>query len=50
MLSGSWDISDLVSGNLEIADWSTDNSMNTNRFEMFLVPFERSSLGLLVAI
>jgi len=40
MLSSSQDISDLVSGNLVIIDWSADNSMNTDRFETFLVPFE----------
>jgi len=43
MLSGSWDIGDLVSGDLVVTDWSADNSMNTDRFEMFLVPLERSS-------
>jgi len=42
-LSGSWDIGDLVSGNLVITDWSTDSSVNTDSFETFLVPFERSS-------
>jgi len=26
-LNGSWDISDLVSGNLVIANWSADNSV-----------------------
>jgi len=43
MLSSSWDIGDLVSGDLVIANWSADNLMNTDWFEMFLVPFERSS-------
>jgi len=43
MLSSSWDIGDLVSGDLVITDWSADNLVNTDRFEMFLVPFERSS-------
>jgi len=50
MLSDSQDIGDLVSGNLVITDWSADNSMNTDRFEMFLVPFERSFQELSVAI
>ena len=43
MSSGSQDISDLVSGNLVIIDWSTDNSVNTDCLETFLVLFERSS-------
>ena len=43
MLSSSWDIGDLVSGDLVIANWSADNLMNTDWFEMFFVPFERSS-------
>jgi len=43
MLSSSWDISDLVSGNLVITDWSADNLVNTDHFETFLVLFERSS-------
>ena len=43
MLSGSQDISDLVSGNLVIANWSADSLVNTDCFEMFLVLFERSS-------
>ena len=43
MLSGSQDIGDLVSGNLVITNWSADNSVNTDCFEMFLVLFERSS-------
>jgi len=43
MLSSSWDIGNLVSGDLVITDWSTDNSVNTDHFEMFLVLFERSS-------
>ena len=43
MLSGSRDISDLVSGDLVITDWSANNSVNTDRFEMFLVLFEISS-------
>ena len=43
MLSGSWDIGDLVSGDLVIIDWSADNSVNTDHFETFLVPLERSS-------
>jgi len=50
MLSDSQDIGDLVSGNLVITDWSADNSMNTDRFETFLVPFERSFQELSVAI
>ena len=41
MLSGSWDIGDLVSGDLVITDWSADNLVNTDHFEMFLVLFER---------
>ena len=41
-LSSSWDISDLVSGNLVITDWSADNLVNIDCFQMFLVPFERS--------
>jgi len=32
MSSGSWDISDLISGNLVITDWSADNSVNTDLF------------------
>ena len=40
-LSGSWDIGDLVSGNLVITDWSADNSVNTDLFETFLVLLER---------
>jgi len=43
MLSGSWDIGDLVSGDLVITDWSADSLVNTDLFEMFLVPFKRSS-------
>ena len=43
MLSGSQDISNLVSGNLVIANWSADNSVNTDHLEMFLVPFKMSS-------
>ena len=43
MSSSSQDISNLVSGNLVIADWSANNLVNTDCFEMFLVPFERSS-------
>jgi len=43
MLSGFWDIGDLVSGDLVITDWSADNSVNTDFFETFLVLFERSS-------
>jgi len=42
-LSGSQDISDLVSGDLVITDWSADNSVNTDCLETFLVLFERSS-------
>ena len=42
-LSGSRDISDLVSSDLVITDWSADNSVNTDCFETFLVPFKRSS-------
>jgi len=42
MLSSSQDISSLVSGNLVIANWSADNLVNTDCFETFLVPFERS--------
>ena len=41
MLSSSWDIGDLVSGDLVITDWSADNLVNTDHFEMFLVLFER---------
>ena len=53
MLSGSQDISNLVSDDLVITDWSADNSVNTDWsadnsvntdcLETFLVPFERSS-------
>jgi len=43
MSSSSQDISNLVSNNLVIADWSADNSVNTDHLEMFLVPFEMSS-------
>jgi len=43
-LSSSWDISDLVSGDLVITDWSADNLVNTDHFEMFLVPLGRSFL------
>jgi len=43
ILSGSQDISNLVSGDLVITDWSTDNSVNTDHLETFLVPFIRSS-------
>ena len=42
-LSGSRDISDLVSSDLVITDWSADNSVNTDCFETFLVLFKRSS-------
>jgi len=42
MLSNSQDIGDLVSGNLVIANWSADNSVNTGHLEIFLVLFERS--------
>jgi len=42
-LSGSQGIGDLVSGDLVITDWSTDNLVNTDCFETFLVLFERSS-------
>ena len=38
--SSSQDISNLVSNNLVIADWSADNSVNTDHLETFLVPFE----------
>jgi len=41
--SNSQDISNLVSGNLVITDWSADNSVNTDCLETFMVPFERSS-------
>ena len=40
--SGSQDISNLVSGDLVITDWSADNSVNTDCLEMLLVSFERS--------
>ena len=43
MSSSSWDISNLVFGDLVITDWSVDNLVNTDHLEMFLVPFERSS-------
>jgi len=43
MLSSSWDIGNLVSGDLVITDWSADNSINTDHFETFLVLIERSS-------
>jgi len=43
MSSSSQDISDLVSGNLIITDWSADNSVNTDCLETFLVLFESSS-------
>jgi len=42
MLSSSQDISDLVSGDLMITNWSADNLVNTDCFETFLVLFERS--------
>ena len=42
-LSSSWDIGNLVSGDLVITDWSADNLVSTDYFEMFLVLFERSS-------
>ena len=45
MLSGSWDIGNLVSGDLVITDWSADNSVNTDFFETFLVLFERFFKG-----
>ena len=41
MLSGSWDIGNLVSGDLVITDWSADNLVNTDCFETFLVLFEK---------
>ena len=41
-LSASQDISDLVSGDLVITDWSADNLVNTDHFETFLVLFEKS--------
>ena len=43
ILSSFRDISGLVSGNLVIIDWSTDNSVNTDHFKTFLVLFERFS-------
>jgi len=43
MLSGSQDISNLVSGDLVITDWSADNLVNIDCFETFLVLFRRSS-------
>ena len=43
MLSSFQDISNLVSYDLVIADWSTDNLVNTDCLKMFLVLFERSS-------
>ena len=43
MSSNSQDISNLVSSNLVITNWSADNLVNTDHFEMFLVFFERSS-------
>ena len=36
-------ISDLVFGNLVIPNWSANNLVNTDHFEMFLVSFKRSS-------
>ena len=42
-LSSPWDISDLVSGDLVITDWSANNLVNTDHLETFLVLFERSS-------
>jgi len=48
--SSSWDISDLVFGNLVIANLSAHNSVNTDHLEMFLILFERSSQGLSVVI
>jgi len=41
--SSSQDISNLVLSNLVIANWSTDNSVNTDCLETFLVLFERFS-------
>ena len=38
--SGSWDISNLVSGNLVVTNWSADNSVNTDCLQTFLVLFE----------
>ena len=35
ILSSFWDISNLVSGNLVITNWSTDNLVNTDCFETF---------------
>jgi len=43
ILSSFQDINDLVSGSLVIINWSTDNLMNTDYFEVFLVLFERCS-------
>ena len=43
MSSSTWDISNLVYSDLVIANWSADNSVNTDLFEMFLVLFERFS-------
>ena len=41
--SSSQNISDLVFGNLVIPNWSANNLVNTDHFEMFLVSFKRSS-------
>jgi len=42
MSSGSRDISDLVFGDLVIANWSADNLVNTDHLEMFLLLFKMS--------
>ena len=43
MSSSFQDINDLVFNNLVIANWFTDNLVNTDYFKMFLVLLERSS-------
>ena len=50
MLSSFWDISNLVCSDLVIANWSANNSVNTDCFETLLVPFGRSPQEILVAI
>jgi len=43
MPSSLQDISDLVFGNLVIANWTADNSVDINCFERFLVLLKRFS-------
>ena len=43
MSSSLQDISDLVFGNLVIANWTANNLVDINCFERFLILLERSS-------